>query len=94
MQLYVADVASSVARPPCELRAFAKVALAPGERKRVEWTLGAEAFAFWDPTARTWTAEAGDYELRIGRHSRDLPVRAKATLAHDHKSGPDRRLGA
>ena len=93
VQLYVADVESSVARPPCELRAFAKLTLAPGERKRVEWTLGPEAFAFWDPTKRTWTAEAGDYELRIGRHSRDLPVRARATLAHDHQSGPDRALG-
>ncbi|HVH07140.1 MAG TPA: fibronectin type III-like domain-contianing protein, partial [Myxococcota bacterium] len=92
VQLYVADPASSVARPPCELRAFAKVSLAPGERKRIEWTLGSEAFAFWDPIGRTWTAEAGDYELRIGRSSRDLPVRARLALAHDHKRGPDRPL--
>jgi beta-glucosidase len=93
VQLYVADVESSVARPPTELRAFAKVSLAAGERKRVEWTLGAEAFAFWNPVARTWTAEAGEYELRIGRHSRDLAVRARLSLAHDHESGPDRALG-
>jgi beta-glucosidase len=93
VQLYVADPAASVARPPCELRAFAKVSLAPGARRRVEWTLGPEAFAFWDPIARKWTAEAGEYELRIGRSSRDLPIRARLALAHDHKSGPDRALG-
>src|SRR5439155_9320786 len=35
VQLYVHDVASRLARPPKELKGFAKVALAPGETKTV-----------------------------------------------------------
>ena len=34
VQLYLADLEASVARPPQELCAFAKLELAPGERRR------------------------------------------------------------
>ncbi|MDX1649383.1 MAG: phosphate acyltransferase, partial [Myxococcota bacterium] len=76
VQLYVHDREASVPRPEQELRAFARVELAPGERRRVRLPLPARAFAFWDETRRAWTAEAGDYEIRVGRSSRDLPLRA------------------
>jgi beta-glucosidase len=93
VQCYVADLAASVARPPQELRAFAKLELAPGERQRVELTLGADALSFWDPTRRAWVAEAGEFELRLGRSSRDIRRTARFRLAHPHLSGPDRKLG-
>jgi beta-glucosidase len=49
VQLYVADVAATVARPPKELVAFAKVQLDPGEATTVHFSLGERAFAYWDP---------------------------------------------
>ena len=40
VQVYVRDVESSVARPVRELKAFAKVALEPGESRQVDGSAG------------------------------------------------------
>ncbi|MCX7987587.1 MAG: glycoside hydrolase family 3 C-terminal domain-containing protein, partial [Bacteroidales bacterium] len=56
-QLYVEDVRSSVVRPKKELKAFQKVFLTPGEKKTVRFTLGKDAFAFYDATRKTWVVE-------------------------------------
>lgn len=78
VQLYVADTKSSVARPPKELKGFAKVELAPGETKTIEFTLDDRSFAFYDPEKKRWIVEPGAFEILIGSSSRD--IRAKATL--------------
>jgi beta-glucosidase len=75
VQLYVGDVAARVRRPPRELAAFAKQALAPGEEQEVRFTLDRRAFAFWDPAARAWAVEDGAFELAVGASSRDLRLR-------------------
>ncbi len=93
VQCYVADLAARVARPRQELAAFAKLALAPGERRRVELALGADALSFWDPAQRAWVAEAGEFEARIGRSSRDVTGRVRFRLERDHVAGPERPLG-
>jgi len=49
VQLYVHDEASTLGRPPQELRAFAKVTLQPGQAQRVSLTLGMRAFAAYGP---------------------------------------------
>jgi beta-glucosidase len=49
VQAYVAPESSRLARPPKELKAFAKVWLEPGEAKTVELVLDARSFAYWDP---------------------------------------------
>lgn len=49
VQCYVAPPRGRLARPPKELRAFAKVWLEPGETKDVVLRLDARAFAAWDP---------------------------------------------
>jgi beta-glucosidase len=92
VQCYLTDLESSVARPPRELASFAKVALAPGERRSVELMLGQDALSFFHPARRVWLAEAGDFEIRIGRSSRDLPVGGRFRLASDHVAGRDRPL--
>jgi beta-glucosidase len=54
VQLYVAPPPSALVRPPKELRAYAKVHLAPGETRTVRLELGPRAFAYWDPGDRAW----------------------------------------
>lgn len=76
VQLYIQDIASSLARPPKELKAFAKLALAPGETQTVNFTLGEEALMFYDDKRRAWVAEAGTFEILIGASSRDIRLRA------------------
>jgi len=92
VQCYLADLEASAARPPRELRAFAKLALAPGERREVELRLGADALSFWDPARGAWVAEAGEFEVRLGSSSRNLPAGARFRLAHTHVAGPGRKL--
>jgi beta-glucosidase len=80
VQCYVHDVAASVARPPAELKAFAKVWLDPGETGEAVLELNRRAFAFWDVAADTWTVEPGEFELRIGTSSRAIAHRVALTV--------------
>jgi beta-glucosidase len=68
------------AAPEKELRAFAKVELAPGERRDVRFTLPARAFAAWDPGAKEWVAEPGEFEVLVGASSREICARAAVVL--------------
>jgi beta-glucosidase len=49
VQCYVAPLAPRTARPPKELKAFAKVHLAPGATETVRLHLDDRSFACWDP---------------------------------------------
>ena len=48
VELYVRLRGTSVALPVRQLEGFRRVALAPGETKRVEFTLGRDELAFWN----------------------------------------------
>jgi beta-glucosidase len=80
VQCYVHDAAASVARPPAELKAFAKVGLDPGEPGEAVLELNRRAFAFWDVAAEEWTVEPGEFELRIGTSSRAIVHRVPLTV--------------
>ncbi|WP_395729566.1 glycoside hydrolase family 3 C-terminal domain-containing protein [Nakamurella sp.] len=74
VQVYVRDIAASVARPVRELKGFAKVSLAAGESRSVSVTLGQRAFSFWSELLDRWVVEAGRFAVEVGRSSRDLPL--------------------
>jgi beta-glucosidase len=80
VQLYVRDVKSSVARPEKELKAFAKVELAPKQKKTIAFTLDREAFWFFDVTTNTWATEPGDFEILVGASSRNIHLMETFTL--------------
>jgi len=48
VQLYIREQGTSVVRPVRELKGFERVALAPGESRRVEFTIGRDELAFWN----------------------------------------------
>ena len=77
VQLYLRDVQSSLVRPPKELKAFAKVALQPGERRRVSFSLDREALAFYDDAQKRWVVEPGEFEVLVGASSRDIRLSGK-----------------
>lgn len=74
VQLYVRDVQSSVIRPVKELKGFAKVELQPGETKAVSFTLDRRAFAYYNVDLKDWHVESGEFEILVGRSSRDIAV--------------------
>ena len=71
---------TKIDRPAHELKGFRRVELKPGESQRVRFTLDRAAFSYWDPAAHRWTADPGQFEIQLGRSSRDLPLRAPVTL--------------
>jgi beta-glucosidase len=88
VQVYVGDVATSVARPVRELKGFAKVSLWPGETKRVSIELDQRAFSFWSIRQRRWAVESGDFVIGVGHHSRDLPLEHTVAIEAPSLSEP------
>lgn len=80
VQLYVHDLQSKLERPEKELKAFTKVLLEPGQAKTISFHLDREAFWYYDPARGGWVVEAGQFEIIVGASSRDLRLRAQATL--------------
>jgi beta-glucosidase len=80
VQLYVGDVASSLARPVKELKGFAKVALEPGASETVSFTLDQRALSFYDPDRGQWVAEPGAFVVLVGGSSRDIRAEAGFVL--------------
>ena len=85
VQVYVRDREARLTRPDKELKAFAKVALEPGERKTVTLVLAREAFAFFDDKARQWTAEDGEFDVLVGASSRDIRAAARVELTETQR---------
>ncbi|MGW5260313.1 glycoside hydrolase family 3 C-terminal domain-containing protein [Microbispora sp. NPDC004025] len=81
VQVYVATTAGPVRRPARELRAFAKVALAPGESRTVTLPLGRRAFAYYDVPLGRWVVAPGDYTIQIGENASS--VVAETTIGLD-----------
>jgi beta-glucosidase len=87
VQLYVRDVQSTLVRPEKELKAFAKVALEPGETKTVAFKLNREAFWFYDPAGEGWQTEPGEFEILVGASSQDIRLRKTVSLVSGHEGG-------
>ena len=77
VQLYVRDEKAKVIRPSKELKAFAKIALEPGETKTVTLRLDEQSLAFYDTAVHDWVTEPGMFELLVGGSSRDVRLRSR-----------------
>lgn len=77
VQLYIQHPSSSlVPHPPIQLKAFAKTGeLAPGESEElVLGPLDRHALSFWDEPNGKWRVEKGDYGVKVGTSSMNLPL--------------------
>jgi beta-glucosidase len=68
VQLYIRNTAASVSQPVRELKGFARVTLAPGERKRVEFPLGFDELSFYNAEIQR-TVEPTTYTIWAGGSS-------------------------
>ena len=78
VQLYIHQRAGSASRPVRELKGFERIALAPGEKKTVRFSLGKEELKFWSPETKTWVVEPEAFDVWVGGDS-------KATLHSEFK---------
>ena len=67
-QLYVHPMVSSVTQPVMRLRGFERIALKPGEKKTVEFTVTPETLSILNVDMQR-VVEPGDYELMVGPSS-------------------------
>ena len=80
VQLYVAKKNSELFRPAKELKGFARVTLAPGEKQRITIALDDKAFRFWNVKANRWEIEGGEYELLVGASVEDIRLCEKISV--------------
>ena len=80
VQLYIAKKNSELFRPAKELKGFARVTLAPGEKQRITIMLDDKAFRFWNVKANRWEIEGGEYELLVGASVEDIRLCEKISV--------------
>lgn len=68
VQLYVRDLVGTVTRPVKELKGFSKVTLAPGESKKVTFTITPDDLKFYNGDLQL-VHEPGEYHVFIGGSS-------------------------
>ena len=71
VQLYVRDVAASIARPVMELRGFERIRLSAGQSRTVSFDISPDMLAFFD-TQGNAVVEPGVFEIMVGPNSRDV----------------------
>ena len=82
MQLYVHDLYASVTRPVKELAGFARIHLAPGEKKKITFFLEASQLAFLDRKLN-WKVEKGEMEVQVGSSSEDIRLKDSFFIRED-----------
>jgi len=75
VQLYVHEQHPRVVRPERELKAFAKIALQPGEERPVSFQLTKRDFAYYDTCRHDWIVNPGKFDILVGSSSQDLPLK-------------------
>ncbi|MEV5610489.1 glycoside hydrolase family 3 C-terminal domain-containing protein [Streptomyces sp. NPDC052225] len=80
VQLYLAPADTDVARPARWLAGFADVTAAPGESAEAVVELPRRAFEIWDENTKSWSHQAGSYELTAGRSLTDGRVATTLTV--------------
>ena len=80
VQLYVAKKNSELFRPARELKGFARVTLAPGEKQRITIMLDDKAFRFRNVKSNRWEIEGGEYELLLGASVEDIRLCEKISV--------------
>jgi beta-glucosidase len=80
VQVYVHDKVASVLRPLRELKGFSKVDLKPGESRTLTVHLDRHAFEYFDPDQKQWVLEPGEFEIQVGKSSRDIQLAEGVSL--------------
>ncbi|WP_119698287.1 glycoside hydrolase family 3 N-terminal domain-containing protein [Microbacterium halotolerans] len=91
VQLYLDDRAAQVVRPRLWLAGFAKVRLAVGESRRVSFRLHADRTSF-TAVDGTRIVEPGDFGVRVGTSSEDLPLAGSFRITGQVRHVPEGRV--
>ena len=88
VQIYTGAAEPEFPRPVKELKAFAKLLLAPGEEKRVTFRLKWEDFACFHPDKHHWMVPAGKYKIFLAADAGHILECREIVIADLDSSGP------
>ncbi len=81
-ELYVSAPSVKLDKPAIELKGFAKTRLLqPGETQNLSFVLNSRHLSSFDPSASSWIADAGKYEVKVGASSEDIRQTSTFNLA-------------
>ncbi|WP_229357755.1 glycoside hydrolase family 3 protein [Streptomyces sp. UNOB3_S3] len=81
VQLYVGPSPDTTApQVKKKLAGYTKVALAPGEQRRVTVTVDEQQLRYWDSTAHRWRLGTGERTVQVGSSSADLKASRTVTV--------------
>jgi beta-glucosidase len=83
VQMYVAHVSSTVARPIEELKGFKRIALRPGETRTIRLPLKASALAYWNSAKGGFEVEPDHVNVRIGSSSADIKLQQLVSVSRE-----------
>ncbi|MGN0998458.1 MAG: glycoside hydrolase family 3 N-terminal domain-containing protein [Faecousia sp.] len=94
--LFLRDEWASMVRPNMELYGFCRVTLAPGEKKKVTFTLDPSQTAFLTKKREIeWKIEKGDFTVMVGAAADDIRLTASLRITQDRIiPGKDRKFWA
>lgn len=69
VQLYIHQRAGSASRPIRQLKGFEKIALDPGAKRTIYFTLGKDELQFWSPASKKWVVEPEQFDVWLGENS-------------------------
>jgi len=78
-QLYITDPVASIVRPVIELKGFRRVALAPGESRRVTFDIHSDLLSFTGEDLRR-IVEPGEVVIKVGASSVDIRLEARIPM--------------
>ena len=74
MQLYIHDLAASIARPVKELKDYRRITLKAGESRQVKFTITHEMLSFYNAEGDV-ILESGEFDIMIGPNSSDAVLK-------------------
>jgi beta-glucosidase len=74
IQIYVNDKVSSVTTPVKVLKAFKKIAIAPGKTAALDFSVPCNELGLWDVNMN-YVVEPGEYEIMAGASAEDIRLR-------------------
>jgi beta-glucosidase len=80
IQVYASRPASTVERPVRWLAGFTKAEAPAGDEATADVAIPLRRLAHWDTATGGWEVEPGEFQLGVGRSSRDLPLSVTVTI--------------
>jgi beta-glucosidase-like glycosyl hydrolase len=82
VQVYVRDCVASVVRPHLELKAFARVTVAPGEVSQLHCSIPVDMLSFTNSAGQR-VVEPGEFDVMVGASSAKLPLQSRIKVLGD-----------